>query len=695
MVDFFIADGLVMVPFMACNIILMLACFRIGCLVYNSESPAQNVGSAFLYFYFCIVVVGQLLGCVGMLTPCMFLVLNGLIGSLLLYISINAPVKHNCLWQGVMDKYNNVEVVLWGFWFVFILYYIVSKTMFWYPSEWDSLVYHMPYVDQWYRGESLYARDCVIWSNPGNNELIAFWMVGPFSGDFFFGLNNFPAAILCVCGSIQIFKALGLPVSMCHICALGVSANFIYFFQLKTSMNDMAVGAFFLVGAGYLMRRLKSRRFVDLVHVFMASGILCGIKYYAIGYAFVLLVSLFLEEVMIGGLYNRSKYRMLLCFAVFASGCIFWYIRNYLITGHPFFPLGAGERGDSVTDYYPEIWSSTFVGNGSSQIYALFLTDVGNLSGPLQYMSILCLPCMVVGLILLYNLEKTDVPKRAIRVLFLLWIGSLAVFSVTPFAVESIPGTLNQLILGLCPVRYGYCFIAMCVVVWCFVLNRVFVEYVQKMARKYGGEYSVDVIDWLWCLAWCCGVGYQLYVVLRKSGDISLLDVLCSIFIFVSLINCYAVWLLFDKSVGLLRCVFAGTVFIACFGAVTISNGWHGGFAYYYDNWYTYGMIDYINNNITKEDGICILDERVYPYFGSFRDRNIIQVAPSKSVSSWLMAVESYKIKYLLIRIGDEKHYNNWNHIYDYVKTDEKYRVKCSFRGELVLFEIDDFVIGE
>ncbi|MBC7076973.1 MAG: hypothetical protein H5T92_01490, partial [Synergistales bacterium] len=100
--------------------------------------------------------------------------------------------------------------VAWAALAAVLLARIVLDGLITFPTDWDTLAYHLPLVDRWLREGTLYVPKCAFWYCPGNNELLAFWAVGPFSGDFLVSLNNVPAIVLFAAAVLELLRALGL-----------------------------------------------------------------------------------------------------------------------------------------------------------------------------------------------------------------------------------------------------------------------------------------------------------------------------------------------------------------------------------------------------------------------------------------------------------------------------------------------------
>lgn len=80
-----------------------------------------------------------------------------------------------------------------------------------FPTDFDSLWYHMPLIDSWLQTGSLYVPDCARWYFPGNSELLGVWATAGCSGDFLVPLSNVPVVILWGFATLAIFQSLQVP----------------------------------------------------------------------------------------------------------------------------------------------------------------------------------------------------------------------------------------------------------------------------------------------------------------------------------------------------------------------------------------------------------------------------------------------------------------------------------------------------
>ena len=219
-----------------------------------------------------IVGVATVLGIGGVLIPALLLLCVA--ATALLIWRLNRPPT-------IAIRADASGLVLWGALIAFGSGYIVTKGLLDFPRDWDSIMYHIPLVDQWLQTQSLYAPKEAYWYYPGNNELVGLWLVAPFSGDFLIGLTNLPAVSVLILGGMELGTSLGLKRTLGLVIGVTLCANYIVFRQLTTQENDVAVAGLFLTGLYYALRFAHSGHPFYLLLGGVAAGLLAGVKYYA------------------------------------------------------------------------------------------------------------------------------------------------------------------------------------------------------------------------------------------------------------------------------------------------------------------------------------------------------------------------------------------------------------------------------
>ncbi|HEX7450167.1 MAG TPA: hypothetical protein VF306_21580, partial [Pirellulales bacterium] len=344
-------------------------------------------------------------------------------------------------------------------WFVAWLAYvalavaaIVMCGLLEFPSDWDSLAYHIPLVVQWIRARSLCSTHSSSWFHPGNDELLGFWCAAPFSGDFLIALENIPAVALLGLGAHQLARRLGVGRGGAHLAALTALTPHVVLRQLLDGENDVAVAGLFAAALGYGVRYACVPRARNAVLWAAAFGLLPGTKYYALGYAAVAALG-----VVALTLWLRGPRRAIIAGLVGLAGAAalsgYWYARNAWFTGTPLYPQGFLRNPGVLTEIFPYLRETSFLGKGDPSLSPLLVRGVWNWLGAAHAIAFLAIPLTSLALVSGVFL-RGDARHASSRALLagLLWL-TLGVFGTTPFVVETEPGTLDMLKQGYLPSR--------------------------------------------------------------------------------------------------------------------------------------------------------------------------------------------------------------------------------------------------
>lgn len=637
--------------------------------------PVGAVHEVLLHSAVCswavVAGVAVVLGAVGVLNGPILLLATSLVACMLLGISqrdsaARRPFTHDaCSIRRIW--YRRGWALAWGALFAVWVGHVIYNGLLTFPNDWDTLMYHLPLVDHWLQAGGLYAPDCHHWSNPGNNELLALWAVAPFSGDFLAALNNLPATVLLALAAIQVGRCVGLSRDFSHLAALAVVSVNVVQQQLVDASNDVAVAALFLATLAYGLRYVRGGRGLDVVLGGLSLGLLAGVKYYALGYAalaWVLFVALTAAA--------RGSRRAVRIAGVWLAGAAlwggYWYVRNTLVTGSPFYPLGIRPENDLLSQHHPDIWRTTFLGNGNPEIWPLALSAVLRHAGPCHLLTVLVLPASVGYLLMRDWRAGRSTAGRADRLIdwgfVLLLVGSAAVLLVTPLAVEDQPGTLNQVRSGYCPCRYGLCFLSLAVLALAVVLNdtslalRRVVAYllVAHATRPVGPGWGrlglagcVGAVVWLPAILLGFGAAYQAgtpaWVPVEQWCDTLLLG--ANLFLVVTAAT-FAWWNWPGQRKALALSLGLALVVAVSASAAALGERWHRGFAGHYDAQFGGPIFSQLG---TAQDGerVCVLDYRPYPFFGSRRQYRVCQPHLLSSSEAMLDYLRSHEATVLAV----------------------------------------------
>ncbi len=503
----------------------------------------------------------------------------------------------------------------WGLAAGTLLVQVVVMGLFRFPEDFDCLMYHMPLMNLWIQHGSLYAPEFgANWFLAANNEVLALWMTAPFSGDFLAALNNVPALIIWATALFQLGRQFGLRRWWPHLTTFLTMLMLTVDQQYNNMSNDLPVAAFFVAGASYSLRYVKTLEPASLWLAGLCIGLLAGVKYFALGYASVLIATTVTASLVVRG--PRAAARAVAVFAL--TGPVlggYWYLRNWIVTGVPLYPMGF--QGPTEVLGYPGVWSTTLAGNGDPRVLEYTLAAIWQISGPWHLLAVLLAPATFVSL-LAPTAKRVNAAKGRLsirtsrRMLLLLLAGSFAVWIVTPYAVEDQPGTLNHLGWAFTPVRYGLCFLSLASITLGLCLKNIS----HLAGRRLGIPVTADrsaLLALALVAAWQADRTLSLTVsldLLALGFDVAILTLL-SIFIYRT----------YPRTT-----LTVGTALLAVAVPITtafLSGHWHGGLAKHFDERFGAAIFERLARS-SENQHVFVLGNQPYPFFGSRRQHRVV-----------------------------------------------------------------------
>jgi hypothetical protein len=514
-----------------------------------------------------------------------------------------------------------------------------------FPTDWDTLMYHLPLVDLWATSGHLVATACPRWSDPANNELVSLFLVVTSSGDFFATFTN-GLSVLILFGSLQqllatlrVHPAVASPVALCIVC------NYTVIRQMIDCGNDVATAAFVVASTLYGMRILQSKRIGYTIMYGITLGILSGIKYVALPYA---VASAIVISVMAVAL--RRAPLLPMSAAIFGGVLLFgvpWYARNAIVSGSPLFPFGITEATNDFVRTRPTgLFSTSIIGAANAETAPLLLVALFRYYG-LSFLWGLSL--YLPASIWLWKSRKGLAAGKAhaSRYCVLVSLTTWLLLICTPFSAELEPGALDRLRHGYSPMRFGLSSVALSIAVAC--------AFATKCWRAMSENTSAEVRYSHASRMWYGDVGAVLIVVAVAQCIFvqRLKNPVCDAGIF---LGCAVIGLLLTVIVTLSARSFVGSMFVAgkqngaakCSAFVAamvvsfiivwyvtglVSERWHRDFDRFYiglDKDAVYELLAHYEEQ-HPEAVICACRMKYYPFFGSSRSRRIVR--PGKFVS--------------------------------------------------------------
>lgn len=633
-------DTLVMPLWLLANCLLLCVACRLSRAIDRDALLPRLALSGALIYAAIIVGVTMTLGCCGLLDAKLLLFLMMVVCVTGLFVLRRARSEVSVGSRPASGLYGDEHGEptgarrvgwLWGIWIVVLgclLGHVAVNGLLAFPTEWDGLVYHIPIIDYWLQAKNLYVPDCAWWWAPCNAELVGLWMVAPFSGDFLIALGNLPFLVLWVLAAVEAGRVIGLSDVWRHLAALTMIAIHTTFHESEKAMNDLAVVACFFAAVAYGLRYLQSRQTSHLALAGIAIGLLAGVKYFALGYAALVVGVLVGAAVMLWGWREAARLGVLLTlFALPLGG--YWYLRNFWLTGAPLYPQwSAAGMG------YPNLWQTAFIGNSNPELVPLAVRALWIMTGPCHAAAVALLPITAVALIGggVQRLRQGRREEAAVLwALCALLAGSAAVFACTPMALEDQPGTLNHLRWAYTPARYGLCFLSTAALAFVWLLQQVSAAATSLVGRWFpaGSRWPRFVTSGPQAIL-AAAIAWQLWLRLAylhdnhgfgeapNLADAGLAGLNVTAFC----------WLLLEvyrhqsrHRVAIAAVMAVSLLVASSTGAALLSRRWHEGYARHFDTLRGTRVFSKLANRSPLK--IAVLDHRPYPFIGSARQHRI------------------------------------------------------------------------
>jgi hypothetical protein len=630
-----LADALVAPCWLLANGLLVAAAWKWARALFPDDSRFEMLGHTVVLGWGGVVAVALVLNLGGVLTGP--LLLGGVAGCALAALLCRRLTPSPAAGPTPPERAEAGWWYCWGVLLAFGLGHVVADGLLVFPKDWDSLAYHIPLIDQWLHARSLFAPDGRQWSSPGNNELLGLWMVAPFSGDFLIHLNNLPATLLLASAAVGLGKRLGLSPSLAHLGSLAVVCNRVVLEQLVDAENDVAAAACFVAAALYVLRSAEGGGAGSTVLGAVSLGLLAGVKFYALGYAALVGACWVLLSLAARGRRGAAGALLAGGLGMLALGG-YWYIRNWVAAGSPLYPRDFFRHPDTLTLIYPDAAHTSFLGNGRPELLELYVAAIWRMTGPCQLAGFVLAPLAAAWLIAsgpwlcFRGARPAEARGRLAGALLLL--GSGALLAVTPFAVEDVPGTLNQLRGGYCPVRYGLCFLSLATLAALLLLQDALGPGLGRIRGRLGGAGPGRARWGLWGLALLPGLalaGAVLFQLLRPDRrlemDLSRVD---GFLIGANLLPVVLLGVLAARAWPGLRRWRAFGLGAAALLAVAccchlLAERWHHEFARHYDLRFGGEGFRALEQDGPGAGRVCALYYRCYPFFGSRRQYRVCQ----------------------------------------------------------------------
>jgi len=207
----------------------------------------------------------------------------------------------------------------------------------------DTLSYHLHMPATWMHDRRIGIVPAVFGDPspayaPANLELWFLFLLAPLRSDYLAGVGQLPFAALAACAIVTALRDSHTSRATAIACAVAFLLIPEVWTQMPTAMTDLGFAACLLASLPFALRVWTSDvpRRGDLLAAATAIGLAIGTKYAAAALA-VLFVTL-----TAGGWLRRRPLDVrgaALALALILATGGFWYVRNAVVTGNPFYPV--------------------------------------------------------------------------------------------------------------------------------------------------------------------------------------------------------------------------------------------------------------------------------------------------------------------------------------------------------------------
>jgi len=367
------------------------------------------------------------------------------------------------------------------------------------PFVWDSLTYHLTNVAHWtQQGRiELFETSMSRIYTPANYEVLATWFTVFLHQDIVIEAAGIPVYILAVLAVYATCRGLGYSTSSSWIGALAYGSTPALLLATTGTKNDPHIAAYFLAALAIIIdlygrkdkshdRNVLGQIIILVLMILLAAGTKAYIAHLLPGLILIGLLGAWrlrgkgiwgrilgqaISQLQRSGSWKRFFLLVLILTGLFVGS--YWNIRNWILTGNPFYPYG-------VTIERAEIWGSTqgqgtahlstdrLVGNLKSLVYkfgdrrAPIMPDLTDTTGWGWFAYGLGLPAFLWAFL----------RKPKIRILILGFIASLFVLFLSDR-----PSPWNMRYVIWFPAIFALAFVAMCECSskWSAVIRRTFI----------------------------------------------------------------------------------------------------------------------------------------------------------------------------------------------------------------------------
>jgi len=332
-----------MLYFLFLNSVVILGAVLLASRAFKLNTIADFLIGAFVIYFSQIVLTELILGLSGALYLNNLIVLNI---AVFFVIWLACRKKKSCIQaKGIRERASEIlsskvvlllTAIILGFGLIKVFINLTNP-----PFGWDDLNYHFTFAVEWLKQGNLntpitISDDPAPTYYPVNGSLSYLWLILPLKNVFLADLGQIPFFILAFLSVYSLSRKLELERGVAFIaaCLFTIIPN--YFKQLQIAYVDVMVAALFLACLNFLFSLYKQMSLKNTLIFSACLGLLIGTKTIALLYGGLLFVP-FLYLVI----RNMPRAFVLLVVSILIMAMLggFGYIRNFIETGNPLYPV--------------------------------------------------------------------------------------------------------------------------------------------------------------------------------------------------------------------------------------------------------------------------------------------------------------------------------------------------------------------
>lgn len=329
---------------------------------YRVRSFFKLFLSLFIIFCSQIIIVEILLGALSMLSYKNICIAIYLIFFVAIFLLGRNTLKNFKIEKAERDYPDLFSILILFSPIIFLLFAKAFNAALQIPLEYDSIAYHLPFVSKWLQTGTLNdlyysAFAGPISYYPSNYELLDLWTFLPFKNDFFANLINFPLFAILVIVIWRILRNFGIGKNTALISMAIPFYMPIFLHQAGLPLVDLFFVLLFAISIFFLqeisLHREKDKNYSDFFLFGLSIGLFIGTKYLGLVYGAPLI--LLLAGIAFYQAKNKkiklSKAGFITIVGILFTGS-FFYIRNWIDSGNPLFPVDLNLFGLKILDGY-------------------------------------------------------------------------------------------------------------------------------------------------------------------------------------------------------------------------------------------------------------------------------------------------------------------------------------------------------